>query len=169
MAGTKHFSRMNYNVRRGMRELLSHRHLSDKEWIEIRDFFGNRCAFCGSEDSGNPRTGIVPDHLIATANHGEFCLGNVVPSCQYCNDHRGKKEWRQYMLSRFGNEAESRIGKIATYLSNYEYSVSDDPHEHLSNEETEEYLALLESWGSLWCRAQALRDRIIKRRRQGET
>jgi acetone carboxylase gamma subunit len=47
MAGTKHFSRMNYNVLRGMRELLSHRSLSDLEWVEIRAFFGNTCAFCG--------------------------------------------------------------------------------------------------------------------------
>lgn len=168
MAGTKHFSRMNYNVLRGMRELLSHRQLSENEWVEIRTFFRNTCAFCGCEDSGNPRTGIVPDHLIATANHGEFCIGNVVPSCQDCNDHRGKKEWKSYILSRFGVESEVRINKITEYLKRYEYKLCNDPHEYLTNQETQEYLAVLEGWSSLWARARMLRDRINMRRMQNE-
>ena len=118
MAGTKHFSRMNYHVKRGMRELLSHRTLSSSDWTEVRELFANECAFCGCEDTGNPRTGIVPDHLIPAVEHGESCLGNIVPSCQDCNDHRGKKEWRSYLLSEFTDDANDRIQKIEQYLLN---------------------------------------------------
>jgi len=165
MAGTKHFSRMNYHVQRGMRELLSHRTLSNSEWGEIKLFFGSLCAFCGCEDTGNPRTGIIPDHLIPAVDHGEICIGNIVPSCHDCNDHRGKKEWRNYLLTEFTNDAEARINRIKEYLEQYPYKITDDPHEYLTDEETEQYIKLLEKWNDVWEKSRVLRDHIIKRRK----
>lgn len=169
MAGTKHFPRMNYHVLRGMRELLSHRSLSDQEWELIKQYFERTCAFCGCEDTGNPRTGIVPDHLIPAVEHGEFCLGNIVPSCQDCNDHRGKKDWRRYLESEFSDDAPSRIAKIEDYLVQYPYRVTDDPHEYLSDEESAEYSAILSAWNEVWASARSLRDRINRRRKHEET
>ena len=165
MAGTKHFSRMNYNVLRGMRELLSHRSLTSDEWVIVKEFFKNTCAFCGCDDTGNPRTGIVPDHLIPAVEHGEFCLGNIVPSCQDCNDHRGKKAWLAYLNTEFPGDAEFRINKIEGYLEKYPYKVSDDPHEYLTDEESEEYSNILKNWNEVWESARSLRDRINKRRK----
>lgn len=169
MAGTKHFSRMNYHVLRGMRELLSHRSLSDQEWELIKQYFDRTCAFCGCEDTRNPRTGIVPDHLVPAVEHGEFCLGNIVPSCQDCNDHRGKKDWRRYLESEFTDEAPSRIAKIEEYLVQYPYRVTDDPHEYLTDEESAEYSAILAAWNEVWASARSLRDRINRRRKHEET
>jgi hypothetical protein len=166
MAGTKHFSRMNYHVLRGMRELLSHRSLTDQEWEQIKLFFENTCAFCGCEDTGNPRTGLVPDHLIPAVEHGENCIGNIVASCQKCNDHRGKKEWRSYLLSEFKDAAPGRIAKIDKYLNLYPYTVSGDPHEYLTEEETGDYSSILGEWDVVWKKACALRDRINKRRKR---
>lgn len=169
MAGTKHFSRMNYHVLRGMRELLSHRSLSNQEWELIKQYFDCTCAFCGCDDTGNPRTGIVPDHLVPAVEHGEFCLGNIVPSCQDCNDHRGKKEWRTYLESEFTDDAPSRIAKIEEYLVQYPYRVTDDPHEYLTDEESAEYSAILAEWNEVWGNARSLRDRINRRRKHEET
>ena len=169
MAGTNHFSRMNYHVQRGMRELLSPRTLSNTEWEEIKSYFGNLCAFCGCEDNGNPRTGIVPDHLIPAVEHGEYCIGNIVPSCQNCNDHRGKKEWRNYLLSEFTKHAEARVSLIEKYLEQYPYETADDHYEYLTNEETEKYLKILEEWNGVWDKARALRDSINERREKEKT
>jgi len=169
MANTKHFSRMNYHVQRGMREVLSHRILTEKEWQFVKEFFDNKCAFCGCEDTGNPRTGIVPDHLIPVVHHGETCLGNIVPSCQDCNDQRGKNNWRDYLRSEFGDEAQSRIDKIDEYLSKHPYQVSEDPHEYLTDEESAEYLKILNDWDIIWQRARKLRDKINSRRTREKT
>jgi len=169
MAGTKHFSRMNYHVKRGMRELLSHRDLSNSEWIEIREFFGNVCAFCGCADTGNRRTGIVPDHLIPAVEHGENCIGNIVPSCQDCNDHRGKKEWRAYLQSEFTDDATTRINRIDQYLQQHPYELTDDPHEYLTDEETIVYQTILSEWNKVWEQARTLRDEISERRKSEKT
>lgn len=169
MSGTKHFSRMNYHVKRGMRELLSHRTLSDAEWMEIRSFFDNVCAYCGCEDTGNPRTGIVPDHLIPSADHGETCMGNIVPSCQDCNDRRGKKDWRQFLETEFTEDSLARIQTIQLYIKQYPYKVPDSPHEFLNSDEASEYLSIIQSWEETWERARRLRDKIVKRRRYAES
>jgi hypothetical protein len=152
-----------------MRELLSHRSLSDDDWAMIKQYFDNTCAFCGCEDTGNPRTGIVPDHLIPAVAHGEYCLGNIVPSCQDCNDHRGKKDWRIYLQSEFTDDAASRIGKIEEYLAQYPYQVTDDPHEYLTEQESSDYSAILSEWNEVWEKARSLRDRINQRRKNKET
>ena len=164
MTGTRHFSRMNYHVQRGMRELLSPRALTDFEWNHIRDFFDNQCAFCGREDTGNPRTGIVPDHLIPAVKHGEYCIGNIVPSCQDCNDHRGKKDWRSYLLAEFNNDAEARVKRIEAYLEKHPYQIAEDPYEFVTYEETKLYLKILDDWDNVWEKARQLRDQIHKRR-----
>lgn len=167
MVGTKHFSRMNYHVQRGMRELLSDRSLSGNEWGMIRKFFENSCAFCGCQDTGNPRTGIVPDHLIPAVEHGENCIGNIVPSCQDCNDHRGKQDWRAYLKANFDEDSLSRIAKIEEYLSKYPYQVTDEPLEYLTEQEAKSYSAILSEWNKVWEDARSLRDHI-KRRRKSE-
>ena len=152
-----------------MRELLSHRALSDAEWNDVKEFFAFHCAFCGCDDTGNPRTGIVPDHLIPAVEHGENCIGNIVPSCQDCNDHRGKTDWRRYLQSEFTDDAPDRIRAIEQYLARYPYAVSDDPHEFLTDEETNQYQSILRDWNAVWERARGLRDAINERRRQEET
>lgn len=169
MAGTKHFSRMNYHVIRGMRELLSHRSMTNDEWAAIKEFFEHTCAFCGCDDTGNPRTGLVPDHLIPAVDYGEYCLGNIVPSCQDCNDHRGKKEWRAYLNTEFAGDSEFRISKIEEYLTKYPYKTTDDPHEYLTDNESAEYSKVLENWNVVWESARSLRDRINKRRKGEKT
>ena len=167
MPGTNHFSRMNYHVLRGMRELLSERKLSKNEWTTIRNFFNSTCAFCGCEDTGNPRTGIVPDHLIPAVEHGENCIGNIVASCQDCNDKRGKKNWRTFIQEQFPSESQSRIAKIEQYLALHPYSIPDSAHQHLTDEETSSYLEILNQWQLVWEKAVELRNAVKKRRKGG--
>lgn len=164
MPGTRHFSRMNYNVQRGLRELLNERFITKAQWRAILDFFSHRCVFCGIEHSGNNRTGLVPDHLIAAAHYGELCMGNAVPSCQDCNDRRGHSPWEQYLKKTFPAEARVRISRINEYLALHPYSAMTNPAHVLREAEHAEYLRLLGAWARFWGEARALRDVVKKRR-----
>ena len=165
MPGIKQFSRMNYQVQRGLRELLSERYITLSEWDRVLAIFGQRCAFCGIEHSGNNRTGLVRDHLIPAVDFGELCLGNTVPACQDCNDRRGRRPWRDYLSNVFGRAANERIERIERYLDSYPYSPVSNPSHAFANEEHAEYVRLLEDWEALWQRARTLRDAVKRRRK----
>jgi hypothetical protein len=162
--GNKFFSRINYQVQRGLRELLSERELSHAEWSLIKVRFGNRCAFCGIEDSGNPRTGLIPDHLVPTTENGEMCMGNIVPTCHDCNDKRGAKDWRSYLEANFPTFFVERSARIQSYLDEYNYSPPVDLS-NLTEVEATEYRNILVEWEILWNRMRELRDNVKSRRK----
>lgn len=117
MKGTQHFSRMNYNVRRGLREIVAPDHrVSKQEWALVLAEFDGTCAYCGATASAENR-GIVPDHLVAVTDFGELIPGNIVPACQTCNDSRGNKPWRTFLASRFPADAANRIRRIERYVA----------------------------------------------------
>ena len=155
---------MNYNVQRGLRELLNDRYISTTEWKEVLAHFDNRCAFCGVKHTGNNRTGLVPDHLIAAAQFGTLSLGNTIPACQDCNDHRGDAPWEIYLRERFPKEAKERIGRIKEHLLLHPYTPVNDPALILDPKELNEYRSLWKAWDEVWRRACALRDAIKLRR-----
>ena len=133
---TSYFARMNYQVQRGLRELLSRSSISKQQWDTILDFFDHHCAFCGKAHTGNKRTGIVPDHLIPASKYGELCLGNVAPACHDCNDQRGDRPWHAF-LSRF--PAPQRKKQIALIrrrdtVQTYPYEPISDPSQWLAPE-----------------------------------
>jgi hypothetical protein len=107
MPGTKHIGRMQYNVARGLREIVAPRQtMSTVQWKQLLEEFGGLCIFCGSADTAENR-GIVPDHLIPVIRFGELILGNTVPACQTCNDSRGEKDWLPFLRSRFPGDVEA--------------------------------------------------------------
>ena len=161
---TRYFSRMNYQVQRGLREILNERFISTEEWNLILDFFNHRCAFCGAEHTGNNRTGIVPDHLIPASKYGELCLGNTVPVCQDCNDRRGDKEWRPFIESSIVGNHKKLMARMEKYLRMYPYTPIGSPAQALSRREHSEYVRILESWDRLWKDARTLRDTIKARK-----
>lgn len=61
------------------------------QWRPILDFYGKRCAYCGSPDD------IEIDHVIPITRGGVHEPGNVVPACRSCNRDKGNqllREWR---------------------------------------------------------------------------
>src|SRR5436190_14253923 len=56
-----------------------------RHFDEIKDFFGERCCYCGVEFG--PAVPAVQDHLIPMnkADLGLHAWGNIVPACQACN------------------------------------------------------------------------------------
>ena len=68
------------------------------QFAEIRDFFGQRCCYCGVEFSGS--SPVNQDHLIPMnkTDLGLHAWGNVVPACQACNNARQRTDWRDYII-----------------------------------------------------------------------
>jgi hypothetical protein len=164
LSRTRYFSRMNYQVQRGLREILNERFISIEEWRIILDFFDRRCAFCGREHTGNNRTGIVPDHLIPASKFGELCIGNTVPACQDCNDKRGDNDWLQFLRSFPKKHSRKPEVRIREYLKKFPYEPIDNPAQALSRKKHNEFVRLLETWASLWRDARILRDNVRMRK-----
>jgi hypothetical protein len=164
MPGTTHFGRMQYNVARGLREIVAPRQtISSATWQSVLDDFGGLCIFCGEAGTTENR-GIVPDHLVPVTKFGELVLGNTVPACQTCNDSRGEREWRPFLRSVFSGDAEAQIGRVEAHLQKYDYRpVSLE--EALSASERKAYEALLNEWEEMLHKARRLRDAAARRRK----
>ncbi|ODP26020.1 hypothetical protein PTI45_04656 [Paenibacillus nuruki] len=156
----KMFDRMNYQVKRGMMELLTIQDLNEKEWNEIKNFFNNKCAYCDIEDTGDSRNGLVADHLIPAANYGNYVTGNVIPACHDCNDRRGKQEWETWLFLHFPQTAVKRSKNIKIYLNKFPYTHHSNPIENLDIEDQNEYNSILQEWDILLNRAKNLRNKL---------
>jgi len=163
MKGTKHFPRLNYNVSRGLREIVAPiQTMSDRDWDTLLQEFDIRCAFCG-EGATRENRGIVPDHLVPVTDHGELVLGNVVPACQTCNDSRGNRDWREYLRERFPDAANQRIAAIEAYLSQNPYEPVH-PDAILNSDELSEYREILAEWEKIQETANSLYQKVKTRR-----
>lgn len=164
MPGTKHFTRMQYNVSRGLREIVAPRQtMQTAQWQRLKDEFGGRCIFCDGAETKENR-GIVPDHLIPVTRFGELVIGNTVPACQTCNDSRGDGDWRPFVRAKFPGNPEEQIGRIEEYLKQHPYH-PPSPETALSLDERAEYLQLLKEWDVLLQKARLLHSSAEGRRK----
>jgi hypothetical protein len=164
LPGTKHFGRMQYDVARGLRDIVAPRQtMPTAQWKAVLDAFGGLRIFCGGAGTAENR-GIVPDHLVPVTRFGEPVPGNTVPACQTCNDSRGEKEWRAFLRSIYFGDAESQIHRVQKYVEKYHYHPvpSEDA---LSPGERETYLALIKEWELMLEKARRLRGAAAERRR----
>ena len=156
---------MQYNVARGLREIVAPRQTMRKaHWEQIKQEFSGHCLFCGQSGTKENR-GIVPDHLIPVTRFGELVIGNTVPACQTCNDSRGERDWRPFLRERFPGDAEAQITQVEEYLARHPYH-PPSPEEALSVRELKDYQALLAEWDSMLQRARQLQASVEERRKK---
>src|SRR5207245_2472083 len=76
-------------LERAIQEGLGRRAFRRSEVERAIDFFGEplTCVFCGNEKV------TLWEHLVPVARGGETVLGNMVPSCQRCNDSKHHKHF----------------------------------------------------------------------------
>ncbi|WP_159985210.1 HNH endonuclease [Pseudomonas sp. Irchel 3E13] len=154
---------MNYNVRRGLREIVASSHrLNKADWISILEEFDGRCSYCGSEASAENR-GIVADHLIPVTEFGELVAGNTVPACQTCNDSRGNRDWKNFLTARYPDYAVMRIAKIEEHINRFNYRPAILENA-LTPSEQVEYIEIVREWEKLLGRAKALKTEVENRR-----
>jgi hypothetical protein len=110
-----------YDLERG---LTPYRGRAD--FAEIREFFGERCCYCGV--SFGPGTKAVQDHLVPInkTSLGLHAWGNIVPACADCNSKKQQKDWRDFVVERANLDAQERHRRIREYLDDYGYAPSDN-------------------------------------------
>lgn len=159
MVGTRMFGRIGSVFLRGFREIYLRSNLADEEWVSIKAQFDGSCCYCGVPDTGNPRTGLVPDHAIPAAKGGELIMGNVLPACHACNDQRGAKPWEEYLPLRLTGESQGTIDarrdKIRAFLAPISYR-PPEPEDRLAPEQAKRYRALQGKFRMLLAEVRAL-------------
>lgn len=57
--------------------------LTDEQWTNLLSWYGNKCAYCGRDD-----TRMTKDHVVPVSQGGAYTLENIVPACQSCNSKK---------------------------------------------------------------------------------
>lgn len=75
---------------------------SGKEWHDLLDRWGRRCAYCGCKlefdgDCTNPRL-ATRDHIVPLVDGGSDCIDNIVPACLRCNGAKNRKPLGEYAV-----------------------------------------------------------------------
>lgn len=67
---------------------------NEKDWKETKQYFKNLCAYCGEESKN-----LIMEHAVPINKEslGEHRLGNIVPSCNKCNNSKGSKNFVDFL------------------------------------------------------------------------
>lgn len=92
-----------------------------KHFAVVRNFFGQRCCYCG--DDLIPGR-VAQDHLIPMnkTSLGLHAWGNIVPACHECNAKKQGKEWHAYLVQRAGTDVGERYQRITEFVTEYKYA-----------------------------------------------
>lgn len=64
--------------------------LTLEQWENTKNFFDNRCCYCGVE------TNLVQEHFIPVSKNGVYSEENIVPSCRSCNSSKRDKFFKDW-------------------------------------------------------------------------
>jgi hypothetical protein len=94
---------------------------ASKHFGEVKDFFGGRCCYCGTEFSASAPAN--QDHLVPMnkVDLGLHAWGNIVPACAACNSARQCKDWRDYIIERAGPRAPERHARVRAFVKQFGY------------------------------------------------
>ena len=85
---------------------------NESDWIATKNYFSDRCAYCGIEAP------LQMDHAIPINKDslGEHRIGNIVPSCSECNRKKHGMDSREFL-----GENKEAIRKIEEYMKSRNY------------------------------------------------
>ena len=99
--------------RRRKKSKLIISNFKNSDWKECKDYFENKCAYCGREMKN-----LTQDHLIPLSKGGNYTKGNIVPCCRSCNSSKNNKDFiTWYRKQKFYSI--KRENKILSYISKY--------------------------------------------------
>jgi HNH endonuclease len=99
---------------------LGQESFNERDWQKVVDAFEGRCAYCGQEGT------VLIDHIVPINKQarGEHRLGNLVPCCKSCNDAKGDKDYRDFLVGH-----PQRIDAIEQHMQQHGYTpIGDNPH-----------------------------------------
>lgn len=73
---------------------------TEKEWLELKEKYGNRCLRCGKKETA--RSPLTADHIIPVSLGGTSDISNIQILCGKCNSAKGARAI-DYRLVSFPN------------------------------------------------------------------
>lgn len=83
--------------------------LTSEQWNIIKEFFNNKCAYCGAEAE------LEQEHFIPLVKGGGYTPNNIIPACRSCNASKNNKDFFDWYPKQDFYSKE-REYKILTYL-----------------------------------------------------
>lgn len=79
------------------------------QWNQCKEYFDNRCAYCGEEKP------LAQEHFIALSNGGGYTIDNIIPSCKSCNSSKYNRIFGEWYAKQYYYSKEREL-KILEYL-----------------------------------------------------
>jgi len=103
------------------RKLHKSHYITNQEWLNCKQYFENRCAYCGLllEDhyriyrGKSQKTDFHKEHYI---NDGSNDLSNCLPSCGDCNNLKKKIDFEEWYIPDSPVFSQERLTKINKWL-----------------------------------------------------
>jgi hypothetical protein len=92
--------------------------ISEKEWIECKEYFNYECAYCGVSESAaieKYNKGFHKEHVI---NEGASDLSNCIPACTGCNSSKHRNDYIDWYTPDNKVFSQDRLEKIENWLIN---------------------------------------------------
>ena len=83
--------------------------LTVKQWEISKNYFNNKCAYCGSDDK------LTKEHIIPFKKNGEFKMENIIPACTSCNCSKQEKDLEEW-YKNISFYDEYKLRKIYDYI-----------------------------------------------------
>lgn len=79
--------------------------LTTEQWNETKEYFNNRCAYCGKEKT------LAQEHFIALSKGGGYTKENIIPACRNCNSSKHNKDFFEWYPEQefYSKEREQKI------------------------------------------------------------
>lgn len=86
--------------------------LTQKQWGKCKDYFDNKCAYCGKEVGK-----LQKEHFISIQKGGEFTINNIIPSCISCNNSKSDRDFFEWYPKKdfYSKEREEKIFNYLNY------------------------------------------------------
>ena len=100
---------------------------------ELLESFNYQCCYCGRELNVNK---FSQDHLIPLNKNdlGLHAWGNVVPSCNSCNNEKQLHEWQEFIKGKASiRDYKNRKAKIIKFVKAKNYNPNLNLHEIAGN------------------------------------
>lgn len=83
--------------------------LTNKQWEQIKQYFDNKCSYCGKE------LPLAQEHFIPLSKGGEYTVNNIICSCISCNSSKKDKNFFEW-YPKYRYYSKKREKKILDFL-----------------------------------------------------
>jgi len=77
--------------------------LTLEQWNEIKNLFGNKCAYCGAKGE------LTQDHFVPVYCGGAYAAENIIPACAKCNSSKKAQRFEQWYPKQDFYSAEREV------------------------------------------------------------